>query len=1150
MPIHQLISSGSLACLETALLERIGEQKRDDPLQPVVVVCASAFLGRYLARRLVRGGMPHLGIHFLTLNDLARALAQPLLLSPSEPKSGFHPNAPKPGASGTPGLPGTPLENGWAPLPGGGKELLVRRFLRELPETSYFFQAETDPHLSAVLAATLTDLEDSRVDVASAAPRAAESIPGARRKLTELAQHYQRYRSALSARRMFSEAGLLAEAGRGAARFGALFGTTALLVYGFYEHTGAQLELLRRLAAHADVTAFLLAEPGARLGASHVLREWWKARPARERRLDWPAPENDLTELQARWFAGESGPPPQHAQRRHVLGTPAQGPTGRKPPRPGSGLAVTKVPFQASLFPAAEHVQPAGTGPTEARPDDGTVRVILCPDEVAEVREIAREAIRLQRDEGIAHTEMAVLAHDPAYLPLLAGVFERAGVPYYIREGLPLEAVPAGRSLLAALALPARGYGRTEVMQWLTLGALASRTLTPAGAEAPLTLWDRLSAEAGVVSGEKQWRERLEAMLAGLISDLQNASSERRSLLEYRRTQTTNLLAFMERLFATGSGWLGCRTWTALADSAAVFLRRFHPPSRECEQVQEQLASLGDLDRLGEPVDLLEFRAAVERALNSSTRKVGTLERTGVHLLSLTAARHTRFRVVFVPGLVEGGFPLPGRQDPILLDEERRALSGQEAALPLKGARPQEERLLFLLALEAARERLILTVPRADAVTGSTKIPSYYVLAALECLAGRPFSYSDLTGGAVPRLRVVRRSYWLTQTGPTALDLREFDLGKVKAILESEQPEASRYLEHGSPSFARALEAEQAQWANPRFTPYDGMLASPVCRQALGELFSPERVYAATALERYASCPYRFFLHDVLQLRELDDPVSSDAIGPQDKGELMHAILSDFYGALKARQRLPLTGQKFETCREILAETCARHFETAERKGITGLPATWELNRRFIQQDLERYLRTEIEDDGNWLPVDFERSFGIEDEATALEVPAGAGMLKLRGIIDRIDLGNNGAAVRVIDYKAGKKRHPLSVDLAGGRALQLPLYLRAAQALHPRAELESSVAEYCYLTRAGEWSRCIFSGTDLVEKQARLSEILGTILAGCRDGVFPHCPEGNGTGGCGGCEYRAVGDPRREALWKRKQSDPRLEPFRRMREME
>jgi RecB family exonuclease len=637
-------------------------------------------------------------------------------------------------------------------------------------------------------------------------------------------------------------------------------------------------------------------------------------------------------------------------------------------------------------------------------------------------------------------------------------------------------------------------------------------------------------------------------MVVGLREELQTASGERRPALQYRRTQAENLLAFMEQLFATGSEWQRCRTWTLLAESAATFLGRFHPPNRECEQVQEALASLGNLDRLGEAVDLVEFRAAAEARLNASSRQVGILEQTGIHLLSLSAARHTRFRVVFVPGLAERSFPVPGRQDPILLDDERRALSAPDAALPLKSARPQEERLLFLLAVNAARERLVLTLPRAEAVSGAARIPSYYVLSSLECLAGTPVSYSRLSGGGDPRVLLVRRSSWLTQTAQTALDLREFDLGRIEACLESAQPETGRYLERCSPNFARALASEQGQWGTPAFTAYDGMLSSPECRQALDHMFSVERVYAATALERYASCPYRFFLHDVLHVRELDDPAASDSIAATDKGELIHAILREFYAAMKAQNRLPLAGKDFESCRQVLAETCARHFAEVERNGLAGLPATWELNRRFILQDLERHLLAEIEAEGNWLPVDFERSFGIDDAASCVEAPAGDSSLKFRGVIDRVDLDRERHAVRVVDYKSGKLRHRARVLLEGGRALQLPLYLFAAKALYPGVELQPSQAEYCYLTRAGQWSTCVFTGADLIEKQADIREILGTMLSGCRSGAFPHWPAGNGSAGCENCEYRSVGDPRREALWKRKQTDERLHAFQQMRE--
>jgi RecB family exonuclease len=469
----------------------------------------------------------------------------------------------------------------------------------------------------------------------------------------------------------------------------------------------------------------------------------------------------------------------------------------------------------------------------------------------------------------------------------------------------------------------------------------------------------------------------------------------------------------------------------------------------------------------------------------------------------------------------------------------------------LKSSRPQEERLLFLLALQAARERLILTVPRAEAASGTEKLPSSYLLAALECLAGRPISCADLnnhSGNAeAPRVVYVRSSCLLSRTTQTAIDLREFDLGRIKACLRSGHPEAGRYLERLSPNFARALEAEQAQWGTDALTVYDGVLVAPQSRQALAELFAEDRVYSATALERYASCPYRFFLNDVLRLRELDDPSSLDFIGARDKGDLMHAILSDFYTGMKAQKKLPLTAEDFEDYRAALAAVCQEHFQRVENDGLTGLAATWELNRKSILRDLERYLRSEIDSGADWIPEDFERGFGTDGGAPALEVPIGAGRIRLSGKVDRIDLEATRKTARVIDYKSGKRRHNLKVDLAGGRALQLPVYLLAAAKLYPHIDLRRSAAQYCHVTRAGNWSRCEFDGAALLTKQEDLREILDTILAGCRNGIFPRCPEGNS---CGNCEYSSVGDPRRDALWQRKQSDPRLDAFRQMRSKE
>ena len=1066
MATHRLITSVSLARLETALFHGIVEQKQGNPLRPVVVLCGSSLLGHYVSRELARRGSPHAGISFLTFNELAGALAGPALLARKA-----------------------------LPVPEGGKELIARELIRSLPPESYFRQVQDQPHLSQVLAATFTDIEDSRIDLGLASGSLSTRHESGlaqegRRKLNEVAQLYRQYASEIGdANRMFTEAGLLAEAGQQAANFSARFGTGKLLVYGFYELTGAQRELLRQLAVGTELTAFLLAGE-----SSQALRDWWRPLVGTEEVLDREAAAGNLAALRAGIF----------------------------------------------------------TDTRSARANDEGVRVLSCPHEASEAREIAREAIRLKRDRGISFPEMAVLARDAAtYLPLLAGVFEQIGLPFYIREGLPLSASAAGRSILAALRLPETGYRRGDVMQWLTSGAVDTRPLTADGSEAPISLWDRVSADAGIVQGEAQWRERLpvQARAYQAQAAAEVADDSRKAALEHCARQASNLSAFLQELFAFGSHCRQQQAWSKLAAAATAFLRRFHAPDGERDAVEDALSSLGELDRLRQPASLAGFIAAAEQALAGVSRTRGALQQTGVHLLSLAAARHARFRVVFVPGLTEGSFPVAGRQDPILLDEERRVLSVRGgAALPLKSMRPQEERSLFRLALEAAGERVVLTMPRAEAASGTEKIASHYLLQSVECLAGRPIHQADLQSPATapPHVVFVRNSSLLADDPQTALDEREFDLRTARAALASAHPADARYLERVSPNFARAVEAEQAQWGSDSLTVYDGLLATPECRQALAELFSGERVYAPTALERYAACPYRFFLNDVLRLRELEEPELVDEIDARDKGELMHAILRDFYAEMKALKKLPLAAGHLETYRTTLAAISQDHFQRVEREGLTGPSATWALKQQFILQDLERHVRSEMGTE--WLPEDFERAFGKENDP--FEMPTAGGSIKLRGQIDRIDLSPDRAAIRVVDYKSGKSRYNLKVTLLGGKALQLPLYLLAAASFHRHIDLSRSSAEYCHITRRGEWKTCTFQGATLAERREELAHLLQSIISGYRDGVFPHCPDQKPPLSCANCEYARIGDPRREKLWERKQSDPRLASFLQMREVE
>ena len=222
--------------------------------------------------------------------------------------------------------------------------------------------------------------------------------------------------------RFLVEADLLVETARAARNFRQFFGTDTLYVYGFYDLTGAQLETVGELSRHIDLVVFLLVGEDNRFRFAHSLRDVLRGWGAQEEALDSEPAGSNLEVL------------------RKCVFTPGQ----------------------------------------SSQPPDQSLRIFSCPNEVIEAREIAREAVRLKKEEGVPFCEMAVVLRDAErYIPLICSTFEKIGLPYYVREGLPLARTPSGKSILALLHLPEGDYRRFDVMEWLTQGAVDPRSMTP-----------------------------------------------------------------------------------------------------------------------------------------------------------------------------------------------------------------------------------------------------------------------------------------------------------------------------------------------------------------------------------------------------------------------------------------------------------------------------------------------------------------------------------------------------------------------------------------------------------------------------------------------------------------------------------------------
>ncbi len=170
---------------------------------------------------------------------------------------------------------------------------------------------------------------------------------------------------------------------------------------------------------------------------------------------------------------------------------------------------------------------------------------------------------------------------------------------------------------------------------------------------------------------------------------------------------------------------------------------------------------------------------------------------------------------------------------------------------------------------------------------------------------------------------------------------------------------------------------------------------------------------------------------------------------PLARGGLAHAALRDTLAGLRERTgSARLTQATLALARELLGQALARHAPdyplSARSERVPGA-------RRRLEADLDRYLRhaagTATGSPGQASPLEpahLELGFGFDDEQDGLPALDLGGGVRLRGRIDRIDVGPGGEAV-VYDYK-GANVTPAARWIQDGK-VQLALYMRAAERL-------------------------------------------------------------------------------------------------------
>ena len=839
----------------------------------------------------------------------------------------------------------------------------------------------------------------------------------------------------------------------------------------------------------------------------------------------------------------------------------------------GLGCETIELPTESAAACQRERVRRAWFAP-DSQPNepqneaDGSLAIVAAPGETREVREAVREVAKSIR-AGVPAGESAILFRDGArYRSLAHEILQSACIPHYIPGGLHLSETPAGRAALLLLRLAGSELRRNDVIEFFLVAPLDWEAISAAGeavevvaVEPRPAVWDRLTRQAGIVKGAGQWTGRLQALQTSLTERLAKASDD--AQMERLRLEIEQVAA-LQQYAGTLFAWLDAlavpRPWQDAVDHLAGLLREIFVSSDDSKRVVAVIEELGLLAGLEPDGDAIAFQNAAAGAISQAMAPFGRFGE-GVFVGDLTNARGLCFRLVCLLGVGERMFPAPSPIEPVLDDDERRALNALgPGRIGVPGDRAGGEDLLFHFVLHAASERLMLCYPFINA-EGKERLPSHFLLRAGEVLTGSQVDAQALA--RAPGYRRISAARLAPDEPADALTPLEYDLSEVLRAIAKARAEGSGndpagppvserlgYLDRLTPAFARARIAVAARWGSRTFGAYDGAFQSAVARKRIARRRGLEgRPLAPTALEAYATCPRRYFLANVLALAPVEEPEAVWRLRADHRGTLVHTIMERLYRGLIDEGLVPLVPESRAAYHERLQAIAQEEFARAQAQGLTGPPLLWELEQLSILDDLEEWLQQELGDAARegLCPVLLESWFGGQprtggEPVAPVDYTLNDGRtLAFQGVIDRVDRSADGRRFRVIDYKTGRAWGRVTPNLLQkGQALQLPVYLLAAAKLAGLEADAAGSAEYYYVSRRGGFKRVKFEAEALRSRGEEFATILGAIAGGVEKGCFVPTPGANAAN-CTFCNFNTVCDARVVNQYEYKKGDPAIQ---------
>ena len=634
--------------------------------------------------------------------------------------------------------------------------------------------------------------------------------------------------------------------------------------------------------------------------------------------------------------------------------------------------------------------------PAEPFPGEtGKIRIDFARDMREECMLAAARARSLAM-QGMRYGEMQLLCSDTdAYRPLLIEAFRLYEVPLFLSESRPVSRMATAECLLCALKLVERGFRCEDINALMRTGYMdlsrdeADRLSNYAfkrGIDGARWLRPFVRGSDAEIAELEPLRKRLMVPLTQLRTSLREAKT--------LKAQLAALFGFMTEISAYEKSLSLQRELMqqGMQEAAAALSQAWN----RIIGALDQMAALMGEGRLS----LRELSQTLSEALEAAVVK--PLPQSGDAVFAQSAGRmlmqHTK--ALFVLGMSDRS---ASGEDGLLTSAQKQLLAEKTKAYlgPDESDAARIRRLYLKSALGMASEAVFISCPLSGA-DGS---------------ALRPGAEIDLIREIFPALSV---------GGGMQADE---DLDKLLCNAPMAALSRNNLLPELRSLDMPALQDRLRRLGRMQHTEGREGIDPASARELYGKL----QYQSITRLERFANCPFSYFIAYGLK----PERIEPFEFSRRDAGSFLHAAVNEFLRSCASR----LNSLAPDAAEAIMDGIAAHLLEGLQ----TGTPMEDSASARGEERALRatacRCARvlTEHMQGSKFHTRQLERSFGREDGCNQLT----AGGTILEGRIDRVDEWEEGNSLRVIDFKLGGK----ALNLAGayhGLQLQLPVYLGAA----------------------------------------------------------------------------------------------------------